>query len=152
MKRRVYLCGPITAADADDARTWRSYVRSQLEPTVVTIDPTRDGADPVVRAALPGSDRIRLDRTLHGKEVLDRDRMDLGTCDLVLANFLEAKRVSIGSVGEIFWADAFRKLVVVVREPEGNPHDHDMLNSIASVVCFDLETAVEKVKILLATA
>jgi nucleoside 2-deoxyribosyltransferase len=81
--------------------------------------------------------------------MLDRDRYDLARCDLVLANLLGARTVSIGSVGEIFWADAMRKPVVLVREPHFNVHDHALINAIACCVVDNLDAAVAKINLLL---
>jgi hypothetical protein len=82
---------------------------------------------------------------LHGKRTVARDRYDIQRCDLLLACFLGAKNVSIGAVGEIFWADAMGKPVIIVRE-ENNVHNHDMLNEIAGWIFDDLGTAIEQIR------
>ena len=73
-----------------------------------------------------------------------RDRMDVMRCDMVIANFLGAKKVSIGTVMEIAWADAFRKPIVVVME-KGNIHEHSMLNQVSGFIVSSLDEAIELV-------
>ena len=150
MTSLVYLCGPITGSNETDATTWRQKVHQSLPSTIVCIDPTREIPD-YVRQAETKNGKGRLERLVHGQATLTRDRMDVQRCDIVLANFLGAKQVSIGSVGEIFWADSYRKPVIIVREENGNPHDHDMLNSIACSIYHSLEPAIEKIITLLST-
>ena len=149
MSMYIYLCGPITGISPDKSTDWRNYVSDALKPDILTIDPTRDNPDHVKRYKEDSSTEEDLWRFIHGKGVVARDRMDVLRCEIVLANFLGAKDISIGSVGEIFWADAFRKPVIIVREKQGNPHDHGMINSIASWIFQDLEEAIEKIKVLL---
>jgi len=69
----------------------------------------------------------------------------------VLANFLRSDRASIGSIGELFWANALRIPIVIVREQSGNVHDHAMLNAIASVVTSSLEDGCEAALNILGT-
>lgn len=48
------------------------------------------------------------------KGITCHDRMDIMRCDIIIVNFLGAKRVSIGTVMEITWADAWRKPIIIV--------------------------------------
>jgi nucleoside 2-deoxyribosyltransferase len=144
----VYLCGPITGTSAAQAMTWRQDVAAALDVVAEVIDPTRDAVDYVQRSADAAAQRLTADRLRHAKGIVTRDRFDIRRSDLVLACFLGARAVSIGSVGEIFWADAMGKPVVIVREDD-NPHNHDMLNEIAGWIFADLGSAVEQVKRLL---
>lgn len=145
----VYLCGPITGIKSNEALEWREYVTGRLKPDIITIDPTRDNPNLQRESKLPGTIDRRLSRSVHGTGVIARDRFDLRRSDLVLANFLGAERVSIGSVGEIFWADAMRIPVIIVREESGNIHDHEMLNALAGWILPDLDAAIGKVRLLL---
>jgi hypothetical protein len=83
--------------------------------------------------------------------VVDRNKHLIQSSDVVLANFLHAERASIGSIGELFWANAFRVPIIVVREPAGNVHDHAMVNAIASVVTHSLEDGCAAVMNMLRT-
>ncbi len=148
MTRLVYLCGPITGQKPESARNWRRRAGELLAPGIQIIDPTRDSPD-FSDAPDDRSAEVQLRRLQHGRVTVARDRADVTRCDVLLANFLGAQRISIGSVGEIFWADSFRKPIVIVRE-HGNVHDHDMLNAMACLVCSELEAAIERVNTLLA--
>lgn len=144
----IYLCGPITGQSLDDARNWRQKVIQELADCAVCIDPTRDSPDTTQRSAAPGTQILDAKRLRHGQATACRDRFDVSRCDIVLACFLEAKKVSIGSVGEIFWADALRKPLIIVREDD-NPHNHDMLNALAGWIFDDLSHAVDQARRLL---
>lgn len=144
----VYLCGPITGLTPSEATGWRRTVAEALAGKAEVIDPMRGAVDRTRRCSSEETREMSLQRRLHGKRTVARDRRDVQRSSVVLACFLGAKTASIGAVGEIFWADAMGKPVVVVREKE-NLHNHDMLNEIASWIFEDLGRAIEHVKTLL---
>ncbi len=148
-ERLVYLSGPISGCSLEEAQGWRSYVRQRLSPKISTIDPTRDAVDVSVSSEQDFDDSARYRQWMHGKQILDRNRTDIAGCDLVLVNFLGARRISIGSVGEIFWADAFRKPVIVVRKSSHDLHDHGLINAIAIQIVSSLDDAIERINRLL---
>lgn len=136
---RVYLVGPITGQSDDRISGWRDHLRT-IFPKVDYIDPASAPFD----SALPDGMRETASETLrrlqHGRFVLDRNKMLIRSADVVLANFTGAdSRPSIGSIGELFWADAFAKPIIVIREEKQNVHDHAMINALASRICFSLE-------------
>ena len=73
-----------------------------------------------------------------------RDRFDVMTCDVMLANFLGADKVSKGTLIEFGWADAFRKPIITVIEKEGNPHEHPFIRELTG---FRVETLDEGLKV-----
>jgi nucleoside 2-deoxyribosyltransferase len=141
----VYLYGPITGLSLHEARSWRRTAAAALAGEAEVIDPTRDSPDTTRRSESAATRALTAERLLHGKHTVARDRYDLRRSDLVLACFLGMRSVSIGAVGEIFWADAMGKPVVLVREAD-NIHNHDMLNDIAGWIFEDLESALELVR------
>jgi hypothetical protein len=145
----VFLCGPITGMTLPEAKSWRRTVIAALAGEARFIDPTRDSPDTTRRSENAATRSLTARRLLHGKRTVTHDRFDIRRSDLVLACFLGAKAVSIGSVGEIFWADAMGKPVIVVRE-EDNLHNHDMLNEIAGWIFDNLDEAIGQVKKLIA--
>jgi hypothetical protein len=147
--RSIYLSGPITGYSYAYATEWRAYVSRRLPPGIAVIDPMRDAVDFSTPSERQLADSERLQNIIHGKEVLDRNRIDVARCDLLLVNFLGASRVSIGSVGEIFWADVFRKPVIIVREAHYNIHDHGLVNAISCCIFEDLDSAIGKINALL---
>jgi hypothetical protein len=148
LKARVYLCGPITGQSPAKSPGWREYAEKKLVAAGIgVLDPTRSVMDTSVGSETELGFEGQLGRLRHGRSTIQRDRFDVVRCDLVLANFLGSTleaggRVSIGSVGELFWADAFRKPIVLVREESHNIHDHAMLNDLAGWIFSDLDVAL----------
>ncbi len=147
---KVYLCGPITGQSTQGATTWRAQVTAALHGTADCIDPTRDSPEYGRQSESENSRPLTAARLRHGKRTVMRNRFDVGRSDLLLGCFLGSVAVSIGSVGEIFWADAMGKPVIIVREDE-NIHNHDMLNEIAGWIFAELGPAIEQIKRMLAT-
>ena len=141
----VYLAGPISGAIASEATSWREEFGTLLKSDIRCLSPLRDQIDSTPDHPLT------MEKISHGKGSVARDRMDISRCDLVVANFIGAKRISIGSVGEIFWADAYRKPVVLIMEDDGleNPHFHLFILELASWRFASLGEAAEKVNIIL---
>lgn len=152
MNKLIYLAGPITGLTYGTACDWRTYVRECLNQRGVrTISPMRgktylEG----VGELKPGNDYADLHVMSSSRGLTTRDRFDVMRADAVFVNFLGAERVSIGTVGEIFWADAFRKPVVVCMEDEGNVHDHAMINELTGYRVPTIDEGVDVVRWLFA--
>lgn len=159
MNPKVYLAGPISHTTWKGATDWRMAVREELAKYGIEgIDPMRGKAD--LRELLG---RKHFD-TVYGqaaqayenydnpmasaKAILNRDRWDVYNADVILVNFLGAKKVSIGTVMEIAWANALGKLVIVAMEDD-NVHAHGMLIHCMGIICDTLEEAVAATKIAL---
>jgi nucleoside 2-deoxyribosyltransferase len=123
----------------------------RFSPLGEVIDPTLARYDSNVAFQKHESPPEALDRLRHGLLVVRRNRNLIRSCDVVLANFLGAgSKASIGSIGEIYWADAFGKPVFIIRERFGNVHDHAMLNAVASRIVYTLEDAFKVIEELAA--
>lgn len=74
-----------------------------------------------------------------------RDRFDVRTADALLINLLGAPRVSIGTMVELGWADAYRIPVVTVMDPDDklNPHAHDFVRILSGTVVDTLDKAID---------
>jgi hypothetical protein len=142
MTRLVYLCGPVTGTTKSIRSDWRTQVRQGLPAGIVAIDPTRQKVEEIDETSANLTETEMLKLALHGRTVAQRDRFDVMRSDLLLANFLGAEARSIGSIGEIFWADAYRKPIIMVREHSGNPHQHAFLDALAGWLFHDLDAAV----------
>ncbi len=145
----VYLAGPITGLTYDGAEDWRAQAQASL-------------MDYNIRAYSPlrGKEYLRSIGEIsgHGKEyaemgplstprgVTTRDRFDATRCDVLLVNLVGAKRVSIGTVMEIAWADLKRTPIVVAMESEGNPHEHMMVTESIGFRVPTIEEALHVVK------
>jgi hypothetical protein len=64
-------------------------------------------------------------------------------------NFEDAKEVSVGTVMEIAWADAWDKYILIVMDST-NPHYHGMINEVASLIVPTLDEALELIPMILA--
>jgi nucleoside 2-deoxyribosyltransferase len=141
----VYLAGPISGTTNSETTSWREEFGSLLKSDIRCLSPLRDQTDSTPDYPLT------MEKIRHGKSSVARDRMDILRCDLVVANFIGAKRVSIGSVGEIFWADAYRKPILLIMEDDAaeNPHFHLFILELASWRFASLAEAARKVNIIL---
>lgn len=154
MKRSCYLAGPITGLSYEDARyTWRHEFASILRVNGSDIEcfsPMRQ-KDFLAGQQCTG-DAVSLNG--HGNAlarpsgILTRDFNDVRSRDAVVACFLGAKRVSIGTVWEIGVAYSHKKPLVVVMEP-GNLHDHLFITETAGYVVPTLAEAAHIVASLL---
>jgi hypothetical protein len=148
-KPLVYLAGAITDAQASGKGDWRSYCRGKLAPEIDVLSPLRQRSEVIDETAnLSCDERLRLMQ--HGRSIAARDRLDVMRCSLLIVNLLGTTNVSIGSVGEIFWADAYRKPVIMVRDQK-NVHTHAMLDALVAWIYEDLDEAVQTARTLLIT-
>jgi nucleoside 2-deoxyribosyltransferase len=136
---RVYLAGPITGQSPDQIGGWRASFRKLCED-IEFIDPASTDIDASNAFSRRETASEALRRLSHGRFVLDRNRTLIKKADAVLANFQTTPdRASIGTVGELFWANAFGKPIIIVRQKFHNIHDHAMLNALATRICYSLE-------------
>ena len=136
----IFLAGPLTGVSYEESIAWRSYVSSKLPPFMRAY------------SALRGKDYLAEEDALKDvyeehplssqKGITSRDRMDVMRCDLLFVNFLGAKRVSIGTLMEIAWADILRKPILVVMERD-NIHAHGFVKEVASYIVSDLDEAIK---------
>jgi len=155
MNRSIYLAGPITGLSYEDARyTWRHEFAELLKTRGATIDcfsPMRQ------KDFLAGQQCAGDAKSLNGygnalarpSGILTRDFNDVRSRDAIVACFLGAKRVSIGTVWEIGVAYSHKKPLVVVMEPSGNPHDHLFVTETAGYVVPTLAEAAHIISSIL---
>lgn len=175
--QKVYLAGPITVLTFDGAEDWRAYVKERLENNGNSyFDPSTGTHKFVpgsfkttgVKALSPLRNQEYLrsagELTAEAKECLRyqcplttargltvRDRDDAMKCDVLFVNLLGAKKVSVGTVMEIAWADAVRTPIVVAIEPDGsNVHEHAMINEAIGFRCPTLDEAIRVTRSILA--
>jgi hypothetical protein len=148
---KLYLSGPISGVPCEEIADWRKRATAMLPAKVHVYDPASSPYDADLASDTPETPSAALARLMHGRLVVDRNKHMIQSSDVVLANFLHSDRASIGSIGELFWANAFRVPIVIVREESGNVHDHAMLNAIASAVTSSLEDGCEAALNILGT-
>nr|WP_319384391.1 hypothetical protein [uncultured Roseibium sp.] len=135
---KVYLTGPITGSTDDAILSWREKARELISCDADVIDPASLPYNSSLSYRLSEGPQEALARQMHGRLVVNRNKRLIGSADVILANFLSADHSSIGSIGELFWADALQVPIVIVREPVGNVHDHAMINALASSITHTL--------------
>ena len=155
--RRVYLSGPITGLSyGDAAEGWRAAFTKMLPAGLQALSPMRG------KEALEGYTELSSvcypDLVIASPAgIVARDRNDVMTCDAVVCVLTGAKRVSIGTMIELGWADAFRKPIILVMEKaivskidgvvkQANIHEHAFVSQLAA---YRVET-LEEAAILLA--
>ena len=123
-----------------------------LSPHAQIVDPASLPYNASLAYMLSEKPSDALARQMHGRLVVDRNRKLIGSVDVMLANFLGSQRASIGSIGELFWADTYGVPIVIVREASGNVHDHAMINALASKIATTLEDGCTTVLNILGNA
>lgn len=76
--------------------------------------------------------------------IYQRDFRFVMDCDIVMFNFLGAKRASFGSIMEVGWAWEHHKLVPICMEPD-NVHQNFFVTKCATIIVPTLEEVVEAV-------
>lgn len=143
MKKRVYLCGPITGTSIERVTSERLRFAEYLEDRgIKAVTPLRgkelihDGStvDMVKHSSIHDPKSIT-------KSIVNRDRNDVVTSDAVLADLRDVSRVSIGSMVEFGWADAFRIPIITIMDRD-NIHDHGFVRELSTYVVEDPEEAL----------
>jgi len=140
----VYLAGPITGTTYDECTDWRDEVCRQFDDSncgLKGITPMRGKSFLKKEKSIKDAydDNSHCDK--HA--IFLRDKFDCLRSDIVLANFLGAKNVSIGSMFEVAWAHQTGKFIVVVMEEKDNPHIHAFVRESAAEIFHDIDEAVD---------
>lgn len=140
----VYLAGPVAGLHYDDADDWRQKAIGLLAVHGIEGRSPLRGKEPLRHVQkLDGNGYEWVSPLASQKGIVTRDRNDVMTCDAVLMNLAEASRVSIGSMVEYGWADAYRKpLVLIENLSPDNPHDHLFVKELSGYIVQELEDAV----------
>jgi len=136
----LFLAGPLTGISWEESLAWRQYVAGKLPPSIRAYSALR-GKNYLAGETLL-QDAYEEYPLSSQKGITSRDRMDVTRCDLLFVNFLGAKRVSIGTVMEIAWADMLRKPILIVMEKD-NIHGHGILKEVASYIVSDLDEGIK---------
>lgn len=145
MQNTVYLSGPITGLTFNNCTDWRDYARKALKRhSIQGISPMR-GKEYLANAGIitDGQPAVLANAMSQDQAIVTRDRWDTSRCDFMLCNLLGAKSVSIGTMVEIGWADAYRVPVVLVMEPAGNIHEHAFVRQLSGYRVETLDEGLE---------
>ena len=145
----VYMTGPIGGCSYAGATTWRDKFTSYLAgyANVKCLSPMR-GKDYLVGDTSIDSVEYETPSSCP-KGVYTRDRWDSLRCDLMVANLLDATKVSIGTMMEWAWADSRGTPVLMVMEEE-NIHNHILVRGGPGFRVATLEEAAELTRAMLA--
>lgn len=145
MSLMVYLSGPISGKSFEEATDWRKEVSIELHIAGFRVrDPLRGKSFSTMshqKKINPKEYNASNNPTLSDKALKNRDKLDVLSSDIVLANFMEASQVSIGTVFELAWAEDHNKLVIVALPKKDTLHDHPFIRESA-VIFHSLEDAV----------
>lgn len=147
--KSVYLAGPITGLSYGEAKNgWRAEFAKLLAaraPHIECYSPMRskEFLSDQQNLECRGVDLDKIEHALSRPlGILTRDGNDVAQRDAVVACFLGAQRVSIGTVWEIGFASAQhpRKPIIVVMEKD-NIHDHVFITHSSGYVVETLDEA-----------
>jgi len=132
---KVYLGGAITGLTFAEAREWRLNVAMKLDQYgITTLDPLR------------GKSHLASEAPLGawfdgGSEAVARDLQDIRLSDIVLLNFLDTDRGSIGTCAEMGYAYGGMADIVVVRNTD--LYDHVFVDYMADATFDNLDDALD---------
>lgn len=136
--KTVYLAGPISGQSYNEATDWRDLAKDFLEAADIEVrTPMRDKLHLSASEELPRQDASRV--LCRAPSIVARDFNDLRAADLVLANLLDTRRISIGTLVELGYAAALGKPVVVVLSLTDPAYTHPFVLETAAAVVETLE-------------
>lgn len=138
MKPKVYLAGPISGLTYDQSELWRDRFRHIVEPQIECYSPLR--AKDYLRHHGVLEQSYEMHALSGDRAIMARDFWDCTRVDVVVANLIPCKRVSIGTVMEIAWAFHARRPLICIMDPE-NIHDHPMIREAISFRARSVEEA-----------
>jgi hypothetical protein len=115
MRKFVYLAGPIMGCNKEEANDWRISVDLQLKQHgIIGISPLR--CEPLIgERYTEGSMDPRFGQA---RAIAAKNKFDVQNCDITLAYMPNemGTNISLGTLGEIFWADMAGKQVILVSD------------------------------------
>jgi len=141
--KKLYLAGPITGCTFGECTDWREEFARLMPAGIDILSPMR-----AKHPLAPGSriiDDVYKDSLFgHDQAIMQRDFNDCSTAEVVVANFLGATRVSLGTVMEAAWCYAYHiPLIAVMEADKSNCHDnHCMMRAAIGFKVATLEEAV----------
>lgn len=125
--RTCYLVGPISDIDPQEASAWRIEAAEHLRAIGYTV------YDPLTAER-------RLKNRAEKSKKLDRRRVK--NADILLCNFTNAKKASIGSIYELAWGDEESSIVIVIMEKD-NCHNHGWIQESAARIFEKMEDGLK---------
>lgn len=154
---KVYLSGPITGMNYEDARYgWRREFSEGLGHDIVVLSPMRhEGHLAELKTAmsveaLKAFEKEKNHIFSHPRMIVSKDMLDIEQCDLMVVNLLGSTKVSQGTIWEMGYAKGVGKQIVVITKRE-DPHNSPFIFESANVVVDNLQDAIMITNSLLST-
>lgn len=137
--KTVYLAGPITGCDRDEANDWRLYVSLALAPALIQgISPLR--CEPLI------GERYRPHyadpKFGRANAIASKNVFDVKACDMMLAYLPQQDWPSVGTIWELGIAVGERKPTIVVCQCP-RLAEHPVIQAASNWLLDDLDDAVE---------
>ena len=136
---KLYLAHPMTSLDYDTVMNYYRYVESCLIGKYDFLCP------------MTGKSYLKSDKNLKAlgytqppstdHAITERDSWMVKSSDVVLIDFSDSKKVSIGCICELSWAYLKHKHTIIVLE-SGNCHNHAFVKEMADIVYDNLNDAI----------
>ena len=140
----IYLAGPMSGLTWDEALAWREKVEVELGRDWRVISPVRPQVEmdrtKIITLQTQKDDELNLWDTATA--LVATDTFFIDQSDWVLANLLNTKKPSFGTVWELGYAYATRKKIVVLMTPE-DAHNHPFTRRGVDIFTPSLEDAIE---------
>jgi len=153
VNKTVYLAGPISGLTYDEATEWRQDAQEELAKSgIKAISPLSSAVHLRHHKGVltdceitPGLEcAVRAMSTPTG--VVTRDRFYCLNTDVMILNLLGSKRVSIGSMVEVGWANARDIPIILIIEETGNLHEHAFVTECCQFRTTNIADALYVVK------
>lgn len=156
VSKTVYLAGPISGLTYDEATGWRHAAQEVLAKSgIKAISPLSAAVHLRNHKGLltdceivPGLECV-VQAMSTPTGVVTRDKFYCLNTDVMILNLLGSKRVSIGSMVEVGWANARNIPIVLVMEETGNFHEHAFVTECCQFRTTNVSDALHIVKAIL---
>lgn len=167
----IYLAGPITGLNWEQATKWRTDLTERFK------DASTGRINYITLSPLRGKEYLKQEKNIKDsyanyvmstpKSITERDLNDVRRSDLIIVNFLGATKVSIGTVFEIGAARALNiPIILIIEDPiifdlnselvsvsnytaetleyvKRNIHDHSMIRESATTILSNIDDVFE---------
>lgn len=145
MSYHVYLAGPISGCTYEECVGWREDFLRSMPSSIKCLSPMRgktSRGSTCRESTDSGSVQPdKSDRILRtDAAIMARDFFDCTRADVIVFNFLNTTRVSVGTCMEVAWGYAKHTPMVFIMK-KGDFHDHPMIRACGGFWCETLEEA-----------
>ena len=130
----LYLSGPMNNYPKEKQLYWRQVLHQACRNiSINTYSPMRSSA--VLPPFLYSTNA----------SIMERDLYDVRQCDMIVANLLDAKSISMGTMIELGVAYGLRKPIILIRQPDDKVHTSEMLHEMSA---FEVTNLIDAFKVV----